>query len=181
MITQTACRAAVLVVMGGLAAGCSETGFQDFFGAGKYAPDETQVSTNQPLAVPPDLQLRPPSEEAPQAVASQDAQATYQPQDLATAPGSDEGPSPSAEPYQQAQPQPQPAQPQPVQPQQQASAEAEQDVYARWGISRYHPDGREKTQVELNAEMRQKKLERERQKDPNYGTIFNMGSIWSDG
>ncbi len=69
MIRQSALRAVVLIAFGGVVAGCSETGFQDFIGAGKYAPDETQVAVNQPLSVPPDLQLRPPSDE-PQQVAS---------------------------------------------------------------------------------------------------------------
>jgi hypothetical protein len=166
MIRKSAIRAAVLVMTGGIVAGCSETGFQDFIGAGKYAPDETQVSANQPLSVPPDLQLRPPSDEAPRQVASlpqenQPASGTLQqPQDLDLSP-------------QDQQPQPQ--------PQQQAAAGEPQDAYARWGVSRYHPDGREKTQLELNAEMREKRAEKNRQEDPNYGTIWNLGSIWSDG
>ena len=51
MIRQSAVRAAVLIAFAGVVAGCSETGFQDFMGAGKYAPDETQVAVNQPLSV----------------------------------------------------------------------------------------------------------------------------------
>lgn len=174
MIRQTALRTAVLVAFGGLAAGCSETGFQDFIGAGKVAPDETQVTVNQPLTVPPDLQLRPPSNEEPQSVASlppanqslaeQQPAAVdlQQPQDLASAP----------------QVEPAPIQ---AQAQQQASTGQPQDAYARAGVSRYHPDGREKTQLELNEEMRQKKIEADRQRDPNYGTIWNLGSVWGDG
>ena len=176
MIRQSGLRIAVLAIFGGLAAGCSETGFQDIIGAGKYTPDETQVSVNQPLSVPPDLQLRPPSEEEPQQTASlpqQPASGTLQqPQDIGLAPGAE-----AAAPQTAAQPQPQ----QPQQPQQQASVAEPQDAYARAGVSRYHPDGRKKTQIELNEEMRQKRLEAERQKDPNYGTIWNLGSIWSDG
>jgi hypothetical protein len=177
MIRQSALQTAVLVVFGGLVAGCSETGFQDFLGAGKYAPDETQVSVNQPLSVPPDLQLRPPLDGEPQAVASQPASQPasepasdqlQQPQDLTAAP----------EPQQIA-PQPQQIAPQPDQ--QQTAGAAPQDIYARWGVSRYHPDGREKTQIELNQEMRKKRDEAMRQQDPNYGTIWNLGSIWSDG
>ncbi|MFW6076702.1 MAG: DUF3035 domain-containing protein, partial [Hyphomicrobiales bacterium] len=150
------------------------TGFQDFIGAGKYAPDETQVSANQPLSMPPDLRLRPPSDEEPQQVASlpQEDQPTsgtlQQPQDLELSPQD-----------QQDQQQAQAQQPQ-AQPQQQADSEP-QDVYARWGVSRYHPDGTEKTQLELNAEMREKRAEMKRQEDPEYGTIWNLGSIWSDG
>jgi hypothetical protein len=182
MIRHSAFRTAMLVVFGGLIAGCSETGFQDFMGAGKYAPDETQVSAGQPLSVPPDLQLRPPSATEPPQVASRPAAdqppagQLHQPQDLAAAPQPDES-------WQQAARQPasqQAAQPQQLQ-QQTAAAETPDDVYARWGVSRHHPDGRQKSQVELNEEMRQKRIERERQQDPNYGTIWNLNSIWSDG
>lgn len=170
MIRQSALRIAVLVAFGGVVAGCSETGFQDMIGAGKYAPDETQVTVNQPLSVPPDLQLRPPSD-APQQVASAPqpidqpaAGDLQQPQDLGLAP-QDQPAAPQAQP----------------QPQRQASAGEPQDIYARWGVSRLHPDGTEKSQLELNEEMRRKRDEAKRQEDPNYGTIWNLGSIWSDG
>src|SRR5262245_60247013 len=46
-------------------AGCSETSFQDVFGAGKDAPDETQVRTNQALVLPPDLALKAPGTGTP--------------------------------------------------------------------------------------------------------------------
>jgi hypothetical protein len=182
MIRQPGLRIAVLAMFGGLVAGCSETGFQDVIGAGKYTPDETQVSVNQPLSVPPDLQLRPPSDKEPQHTASlpQDAQqpasgTLQQPQDLGLSPDAEATAAP-------AQPSGQPQQlQQPQQPQQQATVGDPQDAYARAGVSRYHPDGREKTQIELNEEMREKKVEAERQKDPNYGTIWNLGSVWSDG
>ena len=170
MIRQLAFRAAVLIAFGGVVAGCSETGFQDLIGAGKYAPDETQVTVNQPLSVPPDLQLRPPSNEpqqvasAPQPSQQQVSGDLQQPQDLAVAP--------------QDQPAVPPAQ---AQPQQQASAGEPQDIYARWGVSRHHPDGTKKSQLELNEEMRRKRDELKRQEDPNHGTIWNLGSIWSDG
>ena len=45
-------------------AGCSETKMQDLLGSGKDAtPDESQVRINRNLAMPPDLNLRPPSGE----------------------------------------------------------------------------------------------------------------------
>ena len=161
-------QAAMVLLFGGFVAGCSETGFQDVIGAGKYSPDETQVSVNEPLSVPPDLQLRPPSNEEPRQVASlpqtqAPASDLQQPQDIAEAP------------------QDEPAAPQAQVPQQQVATNEPQDAYARWGVSRHHPDGTEKSQIELNAEMREKREEMERQRDPNYGTIWNLGSIWSDG
>jgi hypothetical protein len=176
MIRQSALRAAVLIAFGGVVAGCSETGFQDFIGAGKYAPDETQVAVNQPLSVPPDLQLRPPSDE-PQQVASaprpieQPASGDLQqPQDLGMSPQ-------DRPPHRRPKPRRSPA----AAAQQQANAGEPQDIYARWGVSRHHPDGREKSQLELNEEMRRKRDEVKRQEDPNYGTIWNLGSVWSDG
>ena len=42
---------------------CSETTVMDKMGLGKNPPDETQVVSNNNLAMPPDLQLRPPSTE----------------------------------------------------------------------------------------------------------------------
>src|SRR5262245_55138390 len=45
-------------------AGCSETKMQDLLGSGKdTTPDESQVRINRSLAMPPDLNLRPPSGE----------------------------------------------------------------------------------------------------------------------
>ena len=173
MIRQSALRAATLVVFGGVLAGCSETGFQDMIGAGKYTPDETKVAVNQPLSAPPDLQLRPPSDEPPprsQAAQQPPSDNLQQPQDFALSP-ENEPVAVQSQSQSQAQ----------GQPQQQASAGEPQDIYARWGVSRYHPDGREKSQIELNAEMREKRLEAKRQQDSDYGTIWNLGSIWSDG
>ena len=178
MLRQSAGRAGMLLLGGAILAGCSETGFQDLMGAGKYAPDETKVSVQQPLSVPPDLQLRPPSDAPPPpppVVSTQPATAQpvvqgqmSQPANLAEAPAQEQSPPQTA-------PQPQ----QTAQPQQMA-ANQPQDPYARYGISRTHPDGREKTQYELNEELRQKKLELERQKNPNYGTIWNLGAVWGD-
>ena len=175
MIRQSALRAAVLIAFGGVVAGCSETGFQDFIGAGKYAPDETQVAVNQPLSVPPDLQLRPPSDEpqqvasAPRPVEQPVSGDLQQPQDIGLSPP-DQPATPPAQ-----------AQPQQPQPQQLADAGEPHDIYAQWGVSRHHPDGTEKSQLELNEEMRRKRDEVKRQEDPNYGTIWNLGSVWSDG
>lgn len=52
-------------------AGCSETKMQDLLGSGKTAvPDETQVRTNRNLAMPPDLNLRPPPGRSPRTASS---------------------------------------------------------------------------------------------------------------
>lgn len=154
-----------------LLAGCSETGFQNMFGAGKYSPDETQVSQNQSLSVPPDLQLRPPSNEAvPPQPPAQTAYAPPQ-QPMSTEPSAYEQPANAGQqtytpPAQQTYTPPPAQQP--------------QDVYARLGISKTRADGSPKSQAELNEELRQKKIAAEQQKNSNYGTIWNMGNVWSD-
>jgi hypothetical protein len=168
-------RLAAVVLAGVLLTGCSETGFQDWFGAGKYVPDESLVQQGQALSTPPDLALRPPGD------ASQPVQQAYQPPPPPPQ-QTYEGQQPIYQPqqtYQAPQPQQQQVyqQPQPLQPQPQAAT----DIYAKWGVSRYRPDGTEKSQPELNEELRQKNIAMERAKNPNYGTIFNMGSIWTDG
>jgi len=188
-----------LALVSVMLAGCSETGFQDWFGAGKYIPDENQVSQGRVLSAPPDLQLHPPgTTQQPAQPVQQVAQAPTSPTPPSSYQQSVDGKAPIYEPkktYQQApqqqqayQPQQPPAyqapQPQPQQVSQapqQLQPQASNDPYARWGVSRYNADGTKKTQVQLDQEMRKKKLEIERQKNPNYGTIWNLGSIWSNG
>ena len=190
-----------LTLVSVMLAGCSETNFQDWFGAGKYIPDENQVHQGQVLAAPPDLQLRPPGNGQKPA-----QRVTQSPQPVDTAPPpyqqSAQSNAPLYEPQQALQPAPQqtpayqqpqqqqayqPPQPQqvsqtpPTQQPQQLQPQAANDPYAKWGVSRYKADGSKKTRAELDAEMRKKRLEIERQKNPNYGTIFNLGSIWSNG
>ncbi|MDH3743049.1 MAG: hypothetical protein OER56_15780, partial [Hyphomicrobiales bacterium] len=54
---------------------------------------------------------------------------------------------------------------------------ATQDVYDKLGISKVHPDGRPKTKSELINELRKYKIAKEREKNPNYGSIFNSRSV----
>jgi len=51
---------AVVIVGFGFAA-CSKS-MSDYVGISKRSPDETQVTTNRPLSVPPDYALRPPTD-----------------------------------------------------------------------------------------------------------------------
>src|SRR5687767_664818 len=69
---------------------CSETTVMNKMGLGKNPPDETQVVASNNLALPPDLQLRPPapgtpSEEQVQKAATQTA-VSPTPPDAFTAP-----------------------------------------------------------------------------------------------
>jgi len=181
-------RLASLALVGVMLGGCSEVGFQDMFGAGKYIPNESQVSQGHVLSTPPDLQLRPPANgEQPVQQASQPPQPMTEPPAQQTAIQNQAPVYQPQQAYQAPTPQPvyqQPQQvnqgPQQLQPQQ-TQQQATNDPYAKWGVSQYKPDGNKKTQAELNEEMRKKRLEIEKAKNPNYGTIFNLGSIWTDG
>lgn len=56
----------------------------------------------------------------------------------------------------------------------------EGDVFDRYGISKFHPDGTPKTQSELQAELKKVYIAKKQQKNPNYGTVFNIGNIFKD-
>lgn len=53
------------------------------------------------------------------------------------------------------------------------------DIYAAYGISRYHDDGTPKSREELKKELKAAYLKRKRQQNPNYGTIFNLPNIFN--
>ncbi len=155
-------------------AGCSEVAFKDAFDMGKVAPDETQVQQNRALTMPPDLQLRAPGGgAAPQApVASSAPPVSTQPPQYGQVPPN------AAQPQYGTQPPPrqQASLPPATQP-----AAPVQDVYSRNGISRQRPDGTPKTNAELIDELRELKKKRQQEANPNYGTVFNLPSVWRDG
>jgi hypothetical protein len=157
-----------LSLMAALAvAGCSETKMQDLLGSGKDAtPDETQVRVNRNLAMPPDLNLRPPSGEV----------AEYgEPNKVASAPPPAQ---PAADP---AQPAPAPMQTASATPPAASAAQPpEQDVYEKYGISKTGPDGKPKTESQLYKELRDAQIAEKRKANPNYGTIWNMGNVFKD-
>ena len=114
---------------------------------------QQQAVVRPDLAMPPDLRLPEPGS-GPETTAS-------------TEPGLyDNGAATSAAP---ATPAP------PV-----AGAAPEGDIYARNGISLNHPDGTKKSDAELTAELKKVHLARKQQRNPNYGTVFNMGNIFKD-
>lgn len=53
------------------------------------------------------------------------------------------------------------------------------DVYAKYGVSRFKPNGKLKTVAEMKAELRQRILLYKRQQNPQYGTIGNIGNVLS--
>jgi hypothetical protein len=132
-------------------AGCSETKFADMLGAGKYSSDETSVRTSNNLAMPPDLQLAPPGTRAAAPPPPVgDAQAASVPPPLDGQPATAE------------------------------TAAAAPDSYAKYGISKTNPDGTPKEKAQLHKELRAAQLEEKRRKNPNYGTIWNIGNIFTD-
>ena len=136
--------------------GCSSSGLLNSMGLGNSpAPQQTPViQTGNNLALPPDLQLRPPG-----AVTE-----NYQPNQPPVAPvesaSLDEGLYSTP----------------PV-----AAAPVKRDIYAEYGISKLKPDGTAKTHEELKVELKVAILKRKQQQNPGYGTIRNIGTIFKDG
>jgi hypothetical protein len=157
-----------LSLMAALAvAGCSETKMQSLLGSGKdTAPDESQVRVNRNLAMPPDLNLRPPSGDVTEdGVPNQVASAT----------------TPAQPAMDQAQPAPQPLQTASATPPAGSATEPPKpDVYEKYGISKVGPDGKPKTDSQLYKELRDAQIAEKRKTNPNYGTIWNMGNVFKD-
>ena len=154
--------------------GCSETSFMDTLGIGKATPDETQVTQNQPLSVPPDMQLRPPSSSAAPA-AQQPPASRYDPGSLAAP--RNQAPAPartaSATPAVPATPSASvDAQGRPISPY--------DKIYIKHGIDVYNPDGTHKKTVDLNRELAERIKAEKKARNPKYGTIFNMGNLFKD-
>lgn len=178
-------------------AGCSETQFADAIGAGKSTPDEGQVRINQSLAMPPDLKLPPPTA----ATAEDDGQlnkvATRQPtaKPVSAAP-SDVDEEATPEPTMTASTEPSTISPNTTTPAAttpaattpavttpataNAAPRTIDDAYKQYGISKTYPDGKPKPQGVLNEELRQAELAAKRAANPGYGTLWNMGSVFSD-
>lgn len=143
-----------IVAAGAVLAGCAGGGLLDVAGYGKsMAPQEAAVRSGQNLSMPPDLQLRAPSGPITEDYVPNKAPAGSEPASASAAPQD-------------------PAAATPVQP--------EGDVYERNGISKFNPDGTPKTDAELQAELKALYLAKKRQKNPGYGTIWNIGNIFKD-
>ena len=183
----------------GLSACSSDTGLMDKLGLGKSPPDETQVVTNNSLALPPDLQLRQPANsvtdesQVPRATAAVPAA----PPDAFSAPSASAG-----QPAEVASAQPSaydtgaqqlettpgtgPA-PTQISPSVQSTQKTDlsgktpqENAYQKFGISKTKPDGTPKTQAELDRELLEAVRAEKRKQNPNYGTVFNMGRIFKD-
>ena len=119
---------------------------------GDGKPSATQAQVAPDLAMPPDLQLRPPGQAT-----------TYSEATTAAAPATQ-----TAATVPQITTTANVAQPQ-------------ADIYESYGISKFNPDGTPKTQEQLQAELKKAVILKKQQQNPNYGTIFNIGNIFTDG
>jgi hypothetical protein len=121
-------------------------------------PQASQINVGNPLAMPPDLQLAVPSQTSD----------TYQPNPGNGQTAADAGLAPSGQPVQEASLYGSPGQ------------VPQQDVYEKYGISKVKADGKPKSKDQLSAELKLAILAKKRQTNPNYGTIKNIGAIFSD-
>ncbi|MEM7634824.1 MAG: hypothetical protein AAF299_09715 [Pseudomonadota bacterium] len=168
-----------LLVLPFLAA-CSETSVLDAFDSGNRGDENAAIVTNQPLSVPPDLSLRQPG--AANAPARGNGLQVQQGQRASQAYQAPPPPQPQTQ-----QPAWQNSAPAPAQQQQQQAYQAPpaprknpaDEPYLRHGINPYNADGTRKKQSVLDKEARAKKIELERSKNPDYGTVFNSGELWT--
>jgi len=189
IIKKTSVSTAICVLL----VACSEVSVMDKLGLGKSPPDESQVVTNNSLALPPDLQLPPPSTDAaavPQATAQANSVVTATPPDaFASAPTTTEVASAEQSPYDTGEQQlttdgttTAPAQTTgtAVQATQKRDVKADprEDAFQKFGISKTRPDGTPKTRSELDRELLEAVRQEKRKQNPNYGTVFNMGELF---
>lgn len=179
-------RLILIAVLAGssLLTGCGRSEFLESMGYGKYSPDESQVREQSSLVMPPSLALQRPGPGAGASDQGGAPQTLAGSQPVTAAPPTYGAPTAADDTPSQA------FAPAPVQPQTPAETQATlqpqpapdpiQSVYDRYGISTVHPDGRPKTKGELRNELRAKIVEEKRKTNPNYGTIFNSGSLFGE-
>jgi hypothetical protein len=145
-----------------LLAGCS--GASGLLNGKETVPSATNVPVGNSLALPPDLQLAPPSgtSDAYQPngqVASAVPAAPISPSrklaSASTASGNLYGGTP-------------------------VTAAQAGDVFDQNGISKINPDGTKKTPLQLHDELEAAILKKKQQTNPSYGTVANIGAIFKD-
>ena len=136
-----------------LLSACSTDGFNEAVGLSKSSPDESQVTTSQPLALPPDYSLPPPQE----------------PRNI-----TEEEPAPVPAAQVQTASVAQPTQIGTGESQQGTAAGAQEPA-----ISTVNPDGTPKTQRQIFDEAQAKKAAQRKAQNPSYGTWRNLGGLWS--
>ncbi|WP_337660302.1 hypothetical protein [Anderseniella sp. Alg231-50] len=174
-------------------AACSETSVLDAFDSGNRGEENGAIVSNQPLSVPPDLSLRQPgAANAPaytgnglqvqqgQRATNQTYQAPPPPQPQTQQPAWQNSATAPAQQQQAYQAPPKPRDTTAgISNSVIQSRNPADEPYLRHGINPYNADGTRKKQSVLDKEARAKKIELERSKNPNYGTVFNSGEFWS--
>ena len=118
-------------------------------------PQAINVPVGNQLALPPDLQLAAPTQ-------TSDA---YRPNGYVepiTQASANTGPQTPQNIYEYKEP-----------------TEVTSDVFAKYGVSRFRPNGRLKTLNEMKDELRKRVLAKKRQANGNYGSIGNLGRVIS--
>lgn len=156
-IRMTSAVSTVLLGITALAlAGCGST-MRDYLE--KDTPAQSTAMRGD-LTMPPDLRLPPPGTTAP----APDTGAGFSNQAALTAPppvaAAPSVPSTAAPPA--------------------AGTTAADSVYTQAGISLYKPDGTKKSDSELRNELQEYYKAQKKAKNPNYGTVFNIGNIFKD-
>jgi hypothetical protein len=146
-------RFCLVALVGFALAGCS---VGNLLGGGTPA-QQTRVPTGNELALPPDLSLRAPTQ-------TTDAYVSNGPV------ADDSNTAVAAAPYAGAGG---------VTPKR--SGGTLDETLAFYGISKTKPDGSPKSSADISAELRKAIIAEKRKTNPNYGTIFNIGEIFSDG
>lgn len=132
-----------------LLSACSGDGFYDAIGLSKSSPDESQVATTQPLALPPDYSLPPPME----------------PREIA-----DAEPAPAAQVKTA-------SVVQPTQIDAGGNPQAQAGGAQEPAISTVNPDGTPKTQRQIYDEAQAKKMAQRKAQNESYGTWRNIWSV----
>ena len=158
--------AVLMVFLGATALGLTGCGSTMRNYLEKESPNQAP-STRADLTMPPDLRLPPPGTTvaAPDPGASTKSFSSNQA--ALTAPPPESAPAPGA---------PRAA----AVPPASAPVNAADSIYTQAGISIYKPDGTKKSDAELRTELQAYYLAQKKAKNPNYGSVFNIGNIFKD-
>jgi len=126
----------------------------------KDTPTQT-TAMRQDLTMPPDLRLPPPGTTAP----------APDPGALSAAPSTAALTAPPAASV---------ASKAPAAAAPAVASNSPDAIYVNAGISVTNPDGTRKTDAQLRQELQQYYLAQKKAKNPNYGTVFNIGNIFKD-
>ncbi len=192
-LRRTILSIATLGLLASFAAGCSSLpaveDIVDLDFDSDSAPDEREVRVHQVLVMPPDYNLRAPADGSvpieqdgqanPYALPTMQESAALLAADAENSAASTDAVT-SSTLVANADPDAEGPQSLSTDGQQATAAQTTQADQWPFGINPNHPDGTPKTSNELNEERRLAREAAERAENPRYGTIFNIGSIFSD-